>query len=244
MIEVSQSLLAMESQPNCAICNAPSYPECPCESERLTIAVRQAEQRALDTRLAEIREWVISHARTHILSDFNTRTATRKATHASFLAGLPYYNLYVQYAGRPPMHPAQLAHLENQIGEAAFELKRGIDADWRASVLRYPEVLDYFYSLVELRLPSDHSPAVLEPPFTLPASSHGRGGKRRSRRRQDSDGPSDGLVEGTPGLGRRRDSYSFPIPGRVKAPPVAPLPPPSQPHAAYGGRNGGGYYGY
>jgi hypothetical protein len=58
-----------------------------------------------------------------------------------------------------------VATLQTQIAEAHAELKRGIDADWRASVLRYPEVLDYFYSLVELRLPDDHSREVVEPPF-------------------------------------------------------------------------------
>lgn len=45
----------MDAAPNCAICNAPAYPECPCESERLQIAVKQAEQRAMDERMAEIR---------------------------------------------------------------------------------------------------------------------------------------------------------------------------------------------
>jgi hypothetical protein len=45
----------MDASPNCAICNAPPYPECSCESERLQIAVKQAEQRAMDERLAEIR---------------------------------------------------------------------------------------------------------------------------------------------------------------------------------------------
>lgn len=45
----------MDAAPNCAICNAPPYPECSCESERLQLAVKQAEQRAMDDRLAEIR---------------------------------------------------------------------------------------------------------------------------------------------------------------------------------------------
>jgi hypothetical protein len=45
----------MDEAPNCAICDAPAYPECPCESERLQVAVKQAEQRAMDMRLAEIR---------------------------------------------------------------------------------------------------------------------------------------------------------------------------------------------
>lgn len=45
----------MDAAPNCAICNGPSDPECPCEAERLQIAVKQAENRAMDERLADIR---------------------------------------------------------------------------------------------------------------------------------------------------------------------------------------------
>jgi hypothetical protein len=33
------------------------------------------------------------------------------------------------------------------------------------NVHRYPEVLDYFYSLIELRLPDDRSREVVQPPF-------------------------------------------------------------------------------
>ena len=60
-----------------------------------------------------------------------------------------------------------VAQLQAQIADAHAELKRGIDTDWRASVLRYPEVLDYFYSLIEIRLPDDRSPQVAEPPFAV-----------------------------------------------------------------------------
>lgn len=37
--------------PNCAICGGPAYPECPCESERLEVAVKQAEDRAMPAKL-------------------------------------------------------------------------------------------------------------------------------------------------------------------------------------------------
>lgn len=56
-----------------------------------------------------------------------------------------------------PPHP-------QQIREAQLELKRGIDADWQASVQRYPEVLEYFYNLVTLTLPAEDEPAVRNPP--------------------------------------------------------------------------------
>lgn len=104
------------------------------------------------------RDWVIRHAREHVLHRFEHLTATRKVAHATYLSSLPYYQIYMQYSGHPPLHPVALAQLQAQISEAHAELKRGIDADWRASVLRYPEVLDYFFSLVEVRL------EVSEPP--------------------------------------------------------------------------------
>lgn len=45
----------MDAEPSCAICSAPTHAACPCESERLQIALDQAESRAMDNRLAEIR---------------------------------------------------------------------------------------------------------------------------------------------------------------------------------------------
>jgi len=71
----------------------------------------------------------------------------------------------MRYSGHPPIHPSSVSKLQSQIAEAHAELKQGINADWRASVLRYPTVLDYFYSLVEMRLPEDDDPAVVNPPF-------------------------------------------------------------------------------
>lgn len=73
----------------------------------------------------------------------------------------------MQYSGHPPIHPAYISQLQGQVAEAHAELKCGIDADWRASTLRYPEMLDYFYGLVEVRVPSERSPQVSEPPFAF-----------------------------------------------------------------------------
>ncbi len=94
-----------------------------------------------------------------------------------------------------------VAALQSQIQEAHAELKRGIDADWRASVLRYPEILDYFYSLIDIRLPNDRSPKVLEPPFAL-AGYQDRGysdparlsiEKKKKKRRDSSVAPHSAL---------------------------------------------------
>lgn len=101
-------------------------------------------------------------------------------------------------------------------------MKRGIDADWRASVLRYPEVLDYFYGLVELSIPSDRSPAVVEPPFAAAGYAdqgytHARPikeGKRKKRRdREASAGPY-------------REEQMISVASRaIRGPPMAPTPP-------------------
>jgi hypothetical protein len=101
-------------------------------------------------------------------------------------------------------------------------LKRGIDADWRASVLRYPAVLDYFYSLIELRLPNDRSQEVVQPPFAAAGYAdrgYDRGyiestiaidkKKKKRRDREGSAGP-----DRNPGLNRI-----------MRGPPTAPTPP-------------------
>ena len=64
----------------------------------------------------------------------------------------------IYYYGTRP-HPTEIA-------AANAELKRGIDEDWRASVQRYPEVLEYFYSLVTFTLPRDDDLAVKDPPLS------------------------------------------------------------------------------
>ncbi|KAF2020728.1 hypothetical protein BU24DRAFT_456769 [Aaosphaeria arxii CBS 175.79] len=212
----------MDAAPNCAICNAPAYSECSCESERLQIAVHQAEQRAMEARLAEIRDWVIAHARMHILGAFERLKTTRKQAHSAYLASLPYYTVYMQYSGHPPIHPMAIAQLQAQIGEAHAELKRGIDADWRASVLRYPEVLDYFYSLVEVRMPSDRSPRVREPPFAVAGYAdrgydHSRLEKEMKKRKQRRE------REGSVGL--REDQVYSAVGRHLRGPPPVPTPP-------------------
>ncbi|KAJ9640980.1 hypothetical protein H2201_002216 [Coniosporium apollinis] len=227
-----------DPSPNCAICYAPPD-TCPCESERLAIAVEQAERRRMDEQLKHIREWVIEHSRIHILHAFTRLTSARKAAHTAYLSSLPHYAIYMQYSGRPPLHPQAMAQLQAQIAEAHAELKRGIDADWRASVLRYPEVLDYFYGLVELKVPSDRSAEVVNPPFARAGyADQGydqrspKEGKKKKKGRDETPVPERPRRE-------RRDSNHFP---RHNAPPVVPTPPI---HPGYGPHgHGGGYAGY
>jgi hypothetical protein len=65
----------MDAEPNCAICSAPPKSACPCESERLQIAMDQAQARAMDDKLAHIR---YNHPQTYPvrLTDYNVVTGS------------------------------------------------------------------------------------------------------------------------------------------------------------------------
>ncbi|KAK8159843.1 hypothetical protein IWX90DRAFT_389804 [Phyllosticta citrichinensis] len=224
-----------ESAPNCCICNKPAVrgQECSCEAERLELAVRQAEQRSMEKRLDEIRDWVVNHSRTHILQAFERLSSRRKTAHNAYLSSLPFYSIYVQYHGTPPLHPTALNTLRAQIAEANAELKRGIDNDWRLSVLRYPEVLDYFYGLVELGLPPDRDSRVARPPFAVAGYADqgfegGRLGKAPSVKknlRTSARDPTPALPR--PGMRRRDPPVQHGGGVAVARPrrPVAPTPP-------------------
>lgn len=72
---------------------------------------------------------------------------------------------------------------------------------------RYPEVLEYFYSLVELTLPDDNEPAVKDPPLSALS-----GGSRKAGRRL---APGTTIVSG-PSLAHE------PLPRRTPPPPLEP----------------------
>lgn len=162
---------------------------------------------------------------------FKRLTHSRKIAHNRYLSELPYYTIYMQYSGHPPLSPYIIATLQAQISEAHAELKRGIDADWRASIMEYPKVLDYFYGMVEVRLPQDLDTAStsdrggggqlarrrqgsgsVEPPYsqavTTPRDPTApRMGSRRNRNSRDASEPPD--HHGYERRSKRRDSISY-----------------------------------
>ncbi|GFP53352.1 hypothetical protein ACSS6W_000870 [Trichoderma asperelloides] len=144
--------------PDCAICHAPASMACDCEAKGLEVAVKQAEERMMRSIYSDIRSWVRAHAQDYILEYFRQLAERRKTAHS---AHLDHITAHAFYHYNAPPHP-------NQIAEAQATLKRGIDEDWQASVQRYPEVLEYFYSLIELTLPADDEAAVKNPPLTAP----------------------------------------------------------------------------
>jgi hypothetical protein len=119
----------------------------------------------------EIRTWVRGHAQDYILEYFGVLTTRRKDEHAAHIHSITERAAYY-YNARP--HPSEIA-------AADAELKRGIDEDWRASVQRYPEVLEYFFSLVTMNIPSDDDPGVRDPPLSALG-----GGPRKVRLREPS----------------------------------------------------------
>lgn len=159
--------------PDCAICSQPALAQCECEAKGLDIAVRQAEQKMMTSVFNDIRTWVRGHAQDYILSYFSMLTTRRKDYHAQQIRSINERALYY-YNARP--HPTEL-----QAADA--ELKRGIDEDWKASVQRYPEVLEYFYGLVDLNLPGDEEPGVRDPPLSA-LGGVGNAGGRKVRMRE------------------------------------------------------------
>jgi hypothetical protein len=141
--------------------------------------------------MPSFRAWVRGHAQDYILSYYEVLTARRKEAHAIHLASIQERAAYY-YRAHP--HPSEIM-------AADAELKRGIDEDWRASVQRYPEVLEYYYSLVDMNLPRDDEPAVKDPPLSALS------GARKARQRQDMEEVERRRLR-EPSVGLRR-------PGRV-----------------------------
>lgn len=86
----------------------------------------------------------------------------RLANHHAYIRTLPYWDMYEQYQGKPPIHPGHVQELRRRIAEADDDLRRSIDGDWRQCVVRYPEVLNHYYSLVTV-----NTPKVVSPPQGL-----------------------------------------------------------------------------
>jgi hypothetical protein len=94
----------------------------------------------------------------------------RLTSHAAYIRSLPYYNYYEEFNGHPPLHPHIVHTLSLQIAEADYQLRRDLDSDWRSCVIRYPDVLAHYFSVVKVTLPQDPQPppagsALAAPPL-------------------------------------------------------------------------------
>ena len=145
-----------------------------------------------------------AHAQDYILEYFRLLTERRKTAHTAHLDRITAHAYHYYHA---PPHP-------NEIAAAQAQLKRGIDEDWQASVQRYPEVLEYFYSLVELTLPDDNEPAVKDPPLSALS------GSRKASRRPGGGAPT--VASGPSIAHHEREMREIPLPRRTP-PPLEPL---------------------
>ncbi|KAF2725930.1 hypothetical protein K431DRAFT_280663 [Polychaeton citri CBS 116435] len=198
----------------CAICGFNGYPECPHEGQRLELAMDQALERWAGVQ--DIRDWVLNHARNQVIQTFQRLKAQRVEQHNAYLQTLPCYSLYHQYNGHPPMHPFQLQALHNQISQANAIFKQGVDEDWRRSCMRYPDVLDYYFSMVTVNFPEDKDPAVRNPVFGQPLE---RTRKIKARRDEEVMGGGD-MEEVDRAIKKKEGRKSR---GRTP-PPSAPMP--------------------
>jgi hypothetical protein len=175
---------------------------------------------------------VRAHAQDYILEYFRLLVERRKSSHSSHLERITAH-AYHYY--RAPPHP-------NEISAAQAQLKRGIDEDWQASVQRYPEVLEYFYSLVELTLPDEEEPAVKDPPLSALSGSR-KAGRRGVGSPTLLSGPSIGHHElnrrtpPPPPMEPMRNERRTPGPRDNRRPtyrgPLPPGPPPPPPPPSY-----------
>ena len=126
-----------------------------------------------------------------------------------------------------PPHPTEIAG-------AQASLKRGIDEDWQASVQRYPEVLEYFYSLVELTLPDDNDPMVKDPPLSAMNGARKMGRRGSGGTHTPSMAPAP--IEAPPSMVRGRTppppQAQLPLmpPHMTRMPQMPPMPPLMPPH--------------
>ncbi|KAK4112137.1 hypothetical protein N656DRAFT_676960, partial [Canariomyces notabilis] len=193
--------------PDCAICHAPAALACECEAKGLEVAIKQAEARMMQSIYNDIRSWVRAHAQDYILAYYRLMTERRKQAHAQHVERLRAHAYH--YYGAAP-HP-------NELAAAQAQLKRGIDEDWQASVQRYPEVLEYFFSLVELTLPDDNEPAVKDPPLSALSGSR-KAARRVGAPTTVASGPSLTAHERD-----MRDMRDMPLPRGRTPPPLEPL---------------------
>lgn len=159
------------------------------------------------------RKWVLDHARNQVITTFHEMRAMRIEAHRNYLQTLPFYTLYHRYNGAPPLGAAQLQLIHSQISSANHTLQQGVDQDWRTACMQYPQVLDYYFSLIQVRLPRDDDIAITDPRF---------GGPKEPPRRVKNRRESVEYREPPPRDEHRRRERRRSRTGRT--PPHAPMP--------------------
>ncbi|KAI0850769.1 hypothetical protein F5Y00DRAFT_232018 [Daldinia vernicosa] len=137
--------------PDCAICHAPANLRCDCEAKAFEIAVKQAESKIVSPIYRDARVWVRSHAQDFVRERFSRDMQEHQETAAK--------------------DSSEQGNRREVIEGHTPPIKEQVNASWRSAVQSFPETLEYFYSLVEVTLPSDDDPAVKDPPLSTLSGS-------------------------------------------------------------------------
>ncbi|KIW07501.1 uncharacterized protein PV09_01466 [Verruconis gallopava] len=198
---------------SCAVCGGPGEPDCPCEGERLQQCIDQAEKNWIESWVSKIREWATNNAINAVTSMFNKKKEARKEMFKQQVLSIPYFPMYQQHRGRPPLDPHIVYNIQHNLRQAEIRLKEGIDYDWKQCVMRYPDVLAHYYNQIKMTLPPQpespfgqalasggqpRPPSVVNPP--PPASSVGMSINRAAtappKKNRDRRSSKVGLPEG------------------------------------------------
>ncbi|POS86517.1 hypothetical protein EPUL_000549 [Erysiphe pulchra] len=171
--------------PDCAICGAPGLDLCMCEGLELEAAVNRAEELMLTSCLDQIREWVKIRARNFILVYYDRLAYQHEREYSERINEIEHC----------PAHYYNSREYFEELDREEARLKHYINEAWKASVQRYPEVLRYFYSLVDISRPNDSDVCVTSPPIypddvmrpSIPMNARTREGENAFRSRSEID---------------------------------------------------------
>lgn len=132
--------------PDCAICGLPASGNCICEKKALDASLTQAESRIIGPLAQAVRCWVQDNAQGYMDRNATKRRVTLKEVDI------------------PPQQP-DLPSAAEDTGKAERVEQEGVREVDRLADVDLPEVLDYYFGLVELTLPAEDEPTVRDPPL-------------------------------------------------------------------------------
>jgi hypothetical protein len=85
---------------------------------------------------------------------FERKKEARKEMYKQHVLNIPYFPMYQQHRGRPPLDPRIVVDIQRALHTAEARMRQGIDQDWKDCVVRYPQVLAHYYNQVQMQIPA------------------------------------------------------------------------------------------
>ena len=156
-----------------------------------------------------------SHAQDFILEHFRTLVKKRQAVYAAHMARMRARSFHYFHA---EPHPSEIA-----LGDT--QLKHGVNNDWKVSLQLYPEVIDYFFSVVGVTVPDDDEPAVRNPILGI---QHGEPKIKKMKRSRRPPGARSMISSsGSVASAQFSDAstlYEHPLLGSIREEAIQPSP--------------------